>query len=69
MEKYPEKLKLIGELRELMESHLVILKRGVEVHARVCDEHMLPLHEIIIKKFPLLLESCQELGVKVPQWS
>lgn len=69
MEKYPEKLKLIGELRALMESHLVILKRGVEVHARVCDEHMLPLHEIIIKKFPLLLESCQELGVKVPQWS
>ena len=43
-------------------------EKGVEVHARVCDSHMLPLHEIIIKKFPVLLESCRELGVTVPQW-
>ena len=68
MDEHPEKRALIGELKNLMESHLVILKKGVEVHARVCDSHMLPLHEIIIKKFPVLLESCRELGVTVPQW-
>jgi hypothetical protein len=68
MDEHPEKHALIGKLRDLMEAHLVILKQGVEVHARVCDSHMLPLHEIIIKKFPVLLESCQELGVTVPQW-
>ena len=38
-------------------------------NARPDNEQMLPLHEIIIKKFPLLLASVKKLGVPVPSWS
>ena len=53
---HPEKQELVNALRAHIAEHLIVLKRGVDVHARVCHENMLPLHEIIIKKFPALVE-------------
>jgi hypothetical protein len=61
---HPEKQMLVNELRELIAEHLIVLKRGVDVHARVCHENMLPLHEIIIKKFPALVELISSISKK-----
>ena len=61
-----EKSKMLEVLNSALEDHLVILKKGVVVHARVCIEQMIPLHEMIAKKFPILLEQIEKLGVKVP---
>ena len=63
LEQFPEKKLLIDELKGLIGEHLIVLKRGIDVHARVCHENMLPLHDIIIKKFPALEELAASLNI------
>jgi len=65
----PEKSSKVQELKDALVDHFIILKRGVEIHGKVCVDAMIPLHEIIVKKFPVLLEmSNKKLGVKVPSF-
>ncbi len=65
----PEKSAKVQELKNALVNHFIILKRGVEIHGKVCVDAMIPLHEIIIKKFPILLQmSNEKLGVKVPSF-
>jgi hypothetical protein len=60
-----EKKAMLAKLKSVLEEHLRILKRGVILHSRVCIEAMLPLQEIIVQKFPILLHQMEELGLHV----
>jgi len=61
---HPEKKELVERLKALISNHLGILKLGIEVHARVCHENMLPLHAIILEKFPALQELAASLNIQ-----
>lgn len=69
LEEFPEKAEKVAELQTALEAQLVILKRGMSVHGRVCSEGMMPLHEFLMGRFEELLALMRELGLAVPEFS
>ena len=49
--------------QQVLREHFNVLRRGVHVHARVCTESMLPLHELIVDAMGKLEVEASKLGV------
>ena len=63
MAAHPEKKVLEGKLKVELTKQIRALREALSVHARVCPEPMLPLHEHIDKMFKKRLEEFEEMGV------